>query len=180
MPAPRTITVRKFEVTEFLAYRNLRLSALEESPDAFSSTLIAEQSRTDDEWASRLRAASNSGFDLPLIGYVGAEAAGLAWGKVNSSDSTIVNLYQLWVAPECRGHGLARLLLRTIVEWTISLRARSIELGVVCSDSPAMRLYVSEGFVPVGPVVPLRPGSALIVQSMRLQTSAASGQGAVF
>lgn len=164
----RAITVRKFEVTEFLTYQNLRLSALEESPAAFSSNLIAEQSRTDDEWASRLRIASNSGFDLPLIGYVGVEAAGLAWGKVDRSDSTIVNVYQMWVAAECRGHGLARLLLRAIVAWAASLRARSVQLGVVCSNSPAMRLYSSEGFVPIGQVTPLRPGSMLMVQNMRL------------
>ena len=171
MLAHRAITVRKFEVTEFLIYRKLRLSALEESPDAFSSNLTAEQSRTDDEWASRLRIANNSGFDLALIGYVGAQAAGLAWGKVDSSDSTIVNVYQVWVAPEYRGHGLARLLLRTIVAWAASLRARSVQLGVVCDDSPAMRLYVGEGFVPIGQVTPLRSGSMLMVQNMRLHIS---------
>jgi len=32
-----------------------------------------------------------------------------------------------------------------------------------------MRLYVSEGFVPFGQVEPLRPGSALLVQSMQFQ-----------
>lgn len=168
MPAYCAITVRKFEATEFLTYRNLRLSALEDSPNAFSSTPAAEQSRTDDEWASRLRAACYSGFDLPLIGYIGAAAAGLAWGKVDSSDSTIVNVYQMWVAPECRGNGLAHLLLRTIVDWAVSLQARSVQLGVVCGDSPAMRLYISEGFVPIGQITPLRAGSMLMVQSMRV------------
>jgi GNAT superfamily N-acetyltransferase len=167
------------EEKEFLSYRSLRLSALEESPNAFSSTLVAEQSRTDDEWASRLQTACNSGFDLPLIGYVGTTAAGLAWGKVDSFDSTIVNLYQLWVAPACRGHGLARLLLRTIVAWAASLRAHSVELGVVFNDSPAMRLYVSEGFVPIGQARPLRSDSMLIVQSMRLRTRTKSDRGSV-
>jgi GNAT superfamily N-acetyltransferase len=88
---------------------------------------------------------ATQGFDLPLIGYLGAKAAGIAWGKVDSSDRTIVNVYQMWVAPECRGHGLARLLLRTIVERAASISVRSVQLAVVCGDSPAMRLYVSEG-----------------------------------
>jgi GNAT superfamily N-acetyltransferase len=167
MLQPRAITVRAFEGAEFLVYRSLRLEALEESPDSFESTLASEQLRADDEWASRLHAACSSGFDLPLIGYVGARAAGLAWGKVDSSDSTIVNVYQMWVAPQCRGHGLARLLLRTIVAWAASLQARSVQLGVVCGDSPAMRLYISEGFVPIGPVMSLRSGSMLMVQSLR-------------
>ncbi|WP_458072230.1 GNAT family N-acetyltransferase [Rhodanobacter sp. BL-MT-08] len=168
MLQPRAITVRAFEGEEFLVYRSLRLAALEESPDSFESTLASEQWRADDEWASRLHVACSSGFDLPLIGYLGAEAAGLAWGKVDISTAPIVNLYQMWVAPACRGHGLARILLRAIVAWAASLQARSVQLGVVCGNSPAMRLYISEGFVPVGQIAPLRSGSMLMVQNMRL------------
>jgi GNAT superfamily N-acetyltransferase len=145
MHAPSAIIVRKFDETEFLMYRRLRLSALEESRDAFASTLAVEHSRSDDQWSLRLHTACNSGFDLPLIGYLGAKAAGIAWGKVDSSDRTIVNVYQMWVAPECRGHGLARLLLRKIVERAASISVRSVQLAVVCADSPVVRLYVSEG-----------------------------------
>jgi len=163
------ITVRKFEVAEVSAYRSLRLSALEESPDAFGSTLGAEQLRTAEEWASRLQVGCDSGLDLPLIGQVGTTVAGLAWGKVDRSDSTIVHLYQMWVAPEFRGRGVARLLLRTIVAWAASLQARSVHLGVTCEASPAMHLYVSEGFVPFGQVEPLRAGSSLLAQSMQFQ-----------
>jgi GNAT superfamily N-acetyltransferase len=163
------IAVRKFQEAEFSSYRNLRLSALEESPDAFGSTLGAEQLRTTEEWASRLQGGCNSGLDLPLIGQVGTTAAGLAWGKVDRSDRTIVHLFQMWVAPEFRGRGIARLLLRTIVAWTASLEARSVHLGVASAESSAMRLYVSEGFVPFGQVEPLRSGSALLSQKMRFQ-----------
>lgn len=164
-----TITVRKFDEAEFSSYRKLRLSALEESPDAFGSTLGAEQLRPTEEWASRLQGGCNSGLDLPLIGQVGTTAAGLAWGKVDRSDSTIVHLYQMWVAPEFRGRGVARLLLRTIVAWAASQQARSVHLGVAREQSSAMRLYLSEGFVPFGQVEPLRPGSALLAQRMRFQ-----------
>lgn len=168
------IIVRKFETAESSAYRSLRLSALEESPDAFGSTLGAEQLRTAEEWASRLQIGCDSGLDLPLIAQVGTTAAGLAWGKVDRSDNTIVHLYQMWVAPEFRGRGVARLLLRTIVAWAASLQARSVHLGVVCRESSAMRLYASEGFVPFGQVEPLRHGSELLTQSMRFQISNAA------
>jgi hypothetical protein len=59
--------------------------------------------------------------------------------------------------------------LRTIVAWTASLEARSVHLGVASAESSAMRLYVSEGFVPFGQVEPLRSGSALLSQKMRFQ-----------
>ena len=163
------IIVRKFEVAEFSSYRHLRLSALEESPNAFGSTLGAEQLRTTEEWASRLQDGCNSGLDLPLIGQVGSTAAGLAWGKVDRSDRTIVHLYQMWVVPEFRGRGIARLLLRTIVAWTASLGARSVHLGVSSGQSSAMHLYVSEGFVPFGQAESLRSCSALLSQQMQFQ-----------
>ena len=168
------ISVRKFELDEVSTYRSLRLSALEESPDAFGSTLGAEQLRTTEEWASRLEGGCNSGLDLPLIGRVDTTPAGLAWGKVDRSDRTIVHLYQMWVAPEFRGRGIARLLLRTIVAWAASLEARSVHLGVASGKSSAMRLYASEGFVPFGQVEPLRSGSALLAQRMRFEIPNAS------
>jgi GNAT superfamily N-acetyltransferase len=79
------------------------------------------------------------------MGYLTTNATGIVWRKVDSSDRTIVNVDQMWVPPECRGHRLARLLLRTIVERAASISVRSVQLAVVCGDSPAMRLYVSEG-----------------------------------
>ncbi|MFC5581969.1 GNAT family N-acetyltransferase [Rhodanobacter terrae] len=163
------ITVRKFELDEVSTYRSLRLAALEESPDAFGSTLGAERLRTTEEWASRLQGGCNSELDLPLIGQVGTTAAGLAWGKVDRSDRTVVHVYQMWVVPEFRRCGVARLLLRTIVAWAASLETRAVHLGVASAQSSAMRLYLSEGFVPFGQVESLRLGAALLSQRMRFQ-----------
>ena len=118
---------------------------------------------------ARLSNGTTSGLDLPLIAEVGSKAAGLAWAKVDASNTSLVNLYQMWVAPEFRRQGLGRLLLRAAVAWARARNAHSVHLKATCGDTPAMGLYAGEGFKPVGQSEPLRPGSASLAQPMVLQ-----------
>jgi ribosomal protein S18 acetylase RimI-like enzyme len=74
----------------------------------------------------------------------------------------------MWVAPEFRGKGLGRKLLRAAVEWARARKASCVDLRVTCTNTPAMHLYASEGFEPSGQSEPLRPGSSLLAQPMRL------------
>jgi hypothetical protein len=48
------VTVRTFDETEWAIYRDLRLAALEDSPDAFGGTLAQSSQRADSVWQSRL------------------------------------------------------------------------------------------------------------------------------
>jgi ribosomal protein S18 acetylase RimI-like enzyme len=162
-------SVSQFQPSEWKTYKGLRLRALADSPDAFGSTLANEIKRSDAQWAESLMAASQSDFDLPLVALVGNEPAGLAWAKVDGADSSAIHLFQMWVAPEHRGQGLGRLLLSTSIQWAKTRGAKSISLGVTCGDTSAIRLYVSAGFEPVGMPRPLRPGSSVQAQSMRLE-----------
>jgi hypothetical protein len=47
------IDVRPLRPDEGLLYRNLRLRALSDSPDAFGQTLGEAESRSDEEWIQR-------------------------------------------------------------------------------------------------------------------------------
>src|SRR5215468_479130 len=143
-------TVRPFASSEWATYRELRLRALEESPDSFGSTLAVEGSLPQENWARHLAAAAQSGSDLPLIAEAGGTPAGLTWAKVDASDASLVNLYQMWVAPEFRDRGLGRMLLRAALEWARARKASRVHLSVTCSNTPAVRLYTSEGFQPSG------------------------------
>jgi GNAT superfamily N-acetyltransferase len=165
--AQKNLTIRAFASHEWPVYRELRLRSLAESPDAFCSTLASEQARTPEEWAGRLSAAVVSADDYPLIALVGDVMGGLIWAKRDAFDPHLVNVYQMWVAPESRGHGVAVGLLREAIAWAQSRNARHIQLGVTWRDSPAVRLYVREGFQAYGSPEPLRPGSHLLSQTMR-------------
>ena len=163
-----SVSINTFLPHEWQRYRDLRLRALADSPDAFGSTLAHEQSRTDDEWAARLINASTSRADLPLVARVSGQVAGLAWAKINPLDHKVVNLYQMWVAPEFRQLGVGQMLLNRAIDWAREVNAQSMMLGVTCSNSSALRLYTRTGFVALGEPEPLRVGSTLISQYMQL------------
>ena len=162
-------TIRAFSPGEWRAYRDLRLRALTDSPDAFGRTLAEESSRSDSEWARRLSASDDSGINLPLVAEVRGEPIGLAWGRIGRSAPDVAALHQMWVAPSHRLMGVGRMLLESVIAWARALKASSLELGVTCEDGPARRLYERAGFNPVGQPEQLRPGSKLLAQPMRLE-----------
>jgi GNAT superfamily N-acetyltransferase len=167
-PMIYTPSIRTFAPHEWGTYRDLRLRALADSPDVFRRTLAQEKGRPDTEWSSRLASGVESLWDLPLLAEVGSEPIGLAWGRIERSNPDVANLYQMWVAPSYRGLGAGQMLLEVVIAWARAANMCYLALGVTCGDSPAMRLYVRAGFKPVGEPEPLRAGSELLAQPMRL------------
>jgi ribosomal protein S18 acetylase RimI-like enzyme len=166
IPTPQ---IRTFAPHEGETYRDLRLRALADSPGAFGTTLAEAQGRSDAEWSSRLASGPGTGWDLPLVAEVDGEPMGLAWGRIDRAHPDVANLYQMWVAPGCRRLGVGQMLLEAVIAWARARGARYLDLGVTWGNSPAMRLYVRAGFEPIGQRQPLRPGSQLLVQPMRLK-----------
>ena len=189
--APAGIRIRRFTAREWPAYRALRLRSLADAPMAFGSSLAAEEAWAHELWMARLTAAAVSGRDCPLV----AESAGstksagstdaagsaetnrallgLLWAKCDADDAGVVNLFQMWVAPEARGRGVAGALLDEALAWARTIDARLVQLGVVCDNSAAVQLYTRAGFRKVGALAPIRPGSALLEQTMHLDLRAA-------
>ena len=163
--------VRRLLSEEWQAYRAIRLRALADAPDAFCSTLAREQVLAPDTWAARVAKAAVSGIDCPLVSDAGGEFVGLAWAKVDADDADIVNLFQMWVAPEWRGQGVAGALLRDAIGWAEARGAQAVQLGVNCANGAAVSLYARAGFVAVGAPFPMREGTALTEQTMRLSLS---------
>ena len=107
-------------------------------------------------------------LDLPLVAEVGRELIGLAWGRIEISSLDVAHLYQMWVAPGYRRLGAGRMLLEAVIGWAKAANACYLALAVTCGDSAARRLYERAGFQPPGDPEPLRPGSELLAQPMRL------------
>jgi GNAT superfamily N-acetyltransferase len=160
--------IRTLAPAEWAVYKDLRLRALADSPDAFGGTLAAEQDRSDVEWQKRLASGSDSRWNLPLLAEAGGKPVGLAWCRIVEANPEVANLYQMWVAPDHRGVGIGQMLLDTAIAWARANHALYLDLGVTYRDSPAMRLYTRRGFKPLGPPQPLRPGSDLLGLEMRL------------
>jgi ribosomal protein S18 acetylase RimI-like enzyme len=162
------VVVQRFAAHEWPLYRHLRLRALADSPDAFGSTFAREVVRSDDDWRERLANGAGSRSDLPLMAVADGSPAGLAWGRLDEREPVIAYLFQVWVAPEFRGRGVGRHLVNAVIAWAATAGARVLRLSVTCGDTTAVRLYRRAGFVDDGPPQPLRPGSEIESQPMRL------------
>ena len=164
-----TPVIRLFASHEWRVYRDLRLRALSDAPDAFGSTVAREGKFTDAQWAERLQAGSDTRWSLPLLAEVSSEPSGLGWGRIERSDPERADLYQMWVHPDGRCLGVGTLLLDAVVVRAQRAGAQCIALSVTCGDTPASRLYSRAGFKPIGEPEPLRPGSLVLARAMRLQ-----------
>lgn len=164
--------VRPLAPYEWELYRALRLRALGDAPQAFGMTLAEAVQRTDNDWAWILNLGTSSGRDLPLVAEASGSTAGMAWAKADAADASLVNLFQMWVAPEARGHGVAAAILDAALAWARGRNARAMQLGVVCGNDAARRLYERAGFRAVGEPEPQRPGSSRMEQQMQLVLAA--------
>lgn len=132
-------------------FRDLRLRALREDPVAFTNSVEEFSQQPLDKIAARFRSDPAESFmlgafqDRKLVGLVGFYRESPL--KLRHKGS-IVSLY---VAPEARGHGLGRALLRDAIR-----RVREIDgveqllLGVMVTQTAARQLYDSLGFVVYG------------------------------
>lgn len=172
--ATSPLKIRRFAAHEWQSYKNLRLRALADSPDAFGRTQAEAQERPDDYWSGRLASGANSGWDLPLVAEWDGQPIGLAWGRIEATRPEVANLYQVWVDPNYRQRGVGQMLLTRVIAWARARNARYLDLGVTFADSPALRLYQRNGLEPTAGPEPLRPGSALLGLAMRLDLTSRS------
>ena len=162
-------SVRRFQPHEWQLYRDLRLAALRDAPDAFGSTLAREDAFPDEDWIARLAAGTASPLNYPIVAENDAgRAVGLGWGRIEPNDPGTATLYQVWIHPDARRRHIGAALLASAVLWAQEAGARVMELSVANGPDSAIAFYRRAGFVESGASSPLRPGSERTQQPMRL------------
>jgi ribosomal protein S18 acetylase RimI-like enzyme len=159
------IVLKEFQPSQWQAYRDLRRRALADAPDAFGSTLEQSLKISDAAWQQRLIDIQPR-KDLPLYASAAQEMAGMSWANIQPENPRQAHLFQMWVAPEFRRSGAARMLLERAVNWTREQGCTELLLSVTEGNSGARALYESAGFVATGATEPLRPMSPLMAEEM--------------
>ena len=168
------LRIENLSERDWKTYKELRLLSLIDSPDSFGSTYEQKENYPDSEWIARLnkdRRVEGS-FPIyrtfPLIAVLNNKPSGLAWGLVHNPEDKVGHVYQMWVSPSARGHGLGKLLLDRIVSWAKASGLNALILSVTTTNRVAKNLYKSAGFVETGKLEGLRNSSSLLVQPMKL------------
>ena len=154
-----------FELADWQRWREVRLRALADAPDAFGETLAGAHRRDEASW--RAMVARD-----PMRVLLAAEDAGAVLGTAVvrlSTDARFANLYGMWVAPEARGRRVGRALVEASRRWARFAGASSLSLRVTVSNVAAYELYRRTGFADTGERAPVRDGSALDATTMTLR-----------
>jgi GNAT superfamily N-acetyltransferase len=100
------ITVRALTEDDWEQYRDVRLAALEDSPDAFVATLEEERGYDEAFWRTRMNRSRR------LLAEVDGKAVGVASVGQVADNPAVAELFGLWVAPSSRGAGVASQLVQ--------------------------------------------------------------------
>jgi GNAT superfamily N-acetyltransferase len=144
MRTHQSIKIRPLAADDWQLKRDLRLTALRDSPALFRSKLADELDRTEGEW--RAWFADNA---VVFAAWVDKNAVGLAGAWVPPDGDGAVELTGMWVDPAARGCGVAGQLTEAVVEWTRQQNRSLLRLEYAVGNAPAYQAYIRFGFSPV-------------------------------
>ncbi len=144
------ITVRTLGADDWQTYRSIRLTALQESPEAFVATHAQEESATEEFWRERMERSQR------LIAYVDRQAVGIASVGAAQEDDNAGELFGLWVRPEARGTGVATALVRAGAEAAARDGRTQLYYWVGTDNGRAVAFASGYGFRPTHHRRPMR------------------------
>jgi GNAT superfamily N-acetyltransferase len=163
------LAVHRLDAQHWRCWRELRLRALAESPESFSSTYEENVRFSEETWRQRASAFAAPAADRAM--FVAIDQASGVWigcagGYVDTDDTP--NLISMWVAPEHRGRGVGRSLVEAVIDWARAAGYERLRLDVVRGRDSAVRLYGRLGFRPTGRSAPMPRDPSLVEDEMVL------------
>jgi ribosomal protein S18 acetylase RimI-like enzyme len=147
--------IKRLDRNEWRGLRDLRLTALADSPDAFLATYSGEKQYDDARWQAEFDRGSwyiceNGGLPVGLVGVV----------RVPQTPSDECALEFIWVSPGYRRSGVASDLVASVLKLLREAQYRLAHLWVLDGNDAAMGLYEKLGFVSTSEwqALEVRPG----------------------
>ncbi|HEY8950033.1 MAG TPA: GNAT family N-acetyltransferase [Rhizomicrobium sp.] len=141
-----TISVRRLDVPDVPALRELRLESLRLHPECFGADLETEEVMTVADMAARMHTGYSFG------GFVDDELSGLVvFVKPNRKKTGHTGeLGAMYVRANARGSGLADALVEAVIDQAVATGTEQIKLTVNAENPRAIKLYERHGFRTIG------------------------------
>ena len=155
------ITVEELSTRLVSHFKTVRLSALQDTPTAFTGTYSAESQLSGKDWLTRV-STWNSDRSVCYIAMDNGSPCGIIGGKCDEQDLQRAYVLSMWVAPTHRRTGLGSRLMNAVQSWAQNLGVQELYLLVTSINASAMRFYEKCGFALTGLAQPYANDPALL------------------
>jgi len=143
------VTIRLARAEDLHAYRQLRLEALKNHPEAFSSDYDVNLARPPIEsWAEGLNASLGDESTAMCFAEAGGQLVAMGGAFQEKSPKTAHNgtIFAIYVKPEWRGLHLGEAVVAACEEWARLKGISNLHLAVASVNTPALQVYLRSGF----------------------------------
>ena len=136
------IDVQVLTEDQWPRYRDVRLAALKESPEAFSATYEEEAALDEEYWRTRMARSKR------LLATRDDEVVGVASIGQAGDVESMAELFGLWVTPPARGTGVATALLQAGADVALGDGRSHLAYWVGTENGRAVAFASGAGFRP--------------------------------
>ena len=134
------ISVRVLGEDDWDAYRQVRLAALQESPQAFVATYAEQAARPEQYWRDCMVRARR------LLAERDGAPVGVASVEMIDGEPQAADFRDLWVTPEARNTGVASRLVQTAADQAIQDGCTRLYYWVSTENGRAIGFGINAGF----------------------------------
>lgn len=160
------VAVRVLAEDEWTTYREMRLAALRQSPEAFAASVADEESYDESLWRERMRRSAR------LLATRDGEPVGIvSVGQARDDDGDqdgVAELFGMWVDPAARGTGVAWQLVDSAAAHAREQGRSHLKLWVSVENGRAVAFYSSYGFRPADERRPMTTNASVLEAAMVL------------
>ncbi|MFN2291461.1 MAG: GNAT family N-acetyltransferase [Anaerolineae bacterium] len=141
-------TIRTATTDDAVLLRALRHEALAAHPEAFAADRDRTEAEPASTWVERIRRNEAEQEGVICVAAAADRLVGMTglyrghWPKTQHS----ANIWGVYVTAAWRGHGIATALVEACIDWARAQRITVVKLGVVTTNTPAIRCYTRCGF----------------------------------
>lgn len=141
-----TLEIVTLAVDEWPAYKQLRIEAVSDSPQAFGSNREQQLTHPDSFWQKRLEDAALGQGQWLLFARCNGALAGMIGAYQDEETPQEATVISVYVSPSARGRGISTLLMRAILDELRKAGIQKAWIGVNIEQKAALHLYLKSGF----------------------------------
>lgn len=143
------IVCRRATKNDVALFREVRLKALQDSPDAFGSTYESAVQRDQQSWEDQLSSTASGVDRNTQFAFDDDHCIGIAalYREPSASSGDII---MMWIDPAYRGTSAASSLVNNLLNWARESGFADVSLDVTDSNARAIQFYKNQGFHDTG------------------------------